>query len=164
MEGTVCAVHPWLTLNMRVKKTNMYTTVQNVNYLIMFIMFLKEISYAHKGCMYLIKITVKTVTRCKIFLKYISFFYIYSCAAETVTVFSGFFDEYKVQKNSIYLKLDFCSNIKVTFEQSDLSFLNKSINLKKKYTKQTKTDWPQTFEWYWICRCITVTVIVMSLF
>ncbi len=70
----------------------------------MFIMFLKEFSYAHKGCMYLIKITVKTVTRCKIFLKYIKIIFIYSCAAETVTVFSGFFDEYKVQKNSIYLK------------------------------------------------------------
>ncbi len=44
--------------------------------------------------------------------------------------FSGYFHEYKVQKNSIYLKYIFCNIINVftvIFDQMNESLLNKSI-------------------------------------
>jgi len=41
-------------------------------------MFLKEVSYAYQGCIYLIKKTVKTVINVKYFLQYkIPVFYFY---------------------------------------------------------------------------------------
>jgi len=42
--------------------------------------------------------------------------------------FSGFFDEWKVQKNSIYLKYKFLYNyaFTVTFDQFNVSWLNTS--------------------------------------
>ncbi len=60
-------------------------------------------------------------------------------------IFSGFF-EYKVQKNSVYLKYDFCNIINVftvTFDWLNASLLNKIINFFQE--KRPQTYWLQIY-------------------
>ncbi len=54
------------------------------------------------------------------------------CFFETCDIFLGFFDEYKVKKNSIYLKNKFCVTIYNAIQKFVVSnfsfFLKKEIN------------------------------------
>ncbi len=70
--------------------------------------------------------------------------------SKTFFFFSEFFDEKKVQKNSIFFNRNFCSIIDVftaTFDQFNASLLNKSIHLFFTFYLTYVSYLSQTLEW-----------------
>ncbi len=114
-------------------------------------MLLKEVTFAHKDRIFLIKYTTKTVIFWNIILSSLQYHMILQkifliCwfgAQKTflcliflwkLTLFSGFFDQWKIQKNSMYLKciwrLKKNKHLKafnITFDKFNACLLNKCI-------------------------------------